>query len=58
MTKEDKSVELDQNSYVDKLKEVDIIDNDEERYLNAKEKKLVRAEVGEILWLSLLTPPD
>ena len=55
---EDGKIELDQNSYIDNLKEVDEFSTDEIRKLTEKEKRILRGKIGELLWISLITRPD
>ena len=54
----DGSISLNQNDYVENLKEITEIDSTEERKLDEKEKTIVKSKIGELLWLSLLTRPD
>ena len=56
--KDDGSIELDQNEYVESLTKVPDIEGPAERVLNDKEKKDARAKIGELLWISLMTRPD
>ena len=49
---------LDQNDYVDLLKEIERKTGDENRHLKASEVKDLRGKIGEILWISLMTRPD
>ena len=56
--KEDGTIELDQDEYVDKLKELEIDDKQDSTDLSKHEIKKVRGKVGELLWLSLMTRPD
>ena len=55
---DDGSIELDQNAYVDSLETIDHMEGEDGRELLEHEKKKVRAKVGELLWLSLMTRPD
>ena len=56
--KEDGSIELDQNKYIDDMENLPLMDGTDERELSEKEKKEVRGKVGELLWISLMTRPD
>ena len=56
--KDDGTIELDQNSYIDTLKQMDKIPGDDDRELTEEEKKEARGKVGALLWVSLLTRPD
>ena len=49
---------LDQNKYVETLKEIKEENDDEDRELSAPEVKILRGKIGEILWVSLMTRPD
>ena len=51
-------IELDQNEYVDALEKIEEMEGSNERNLKDKEKKAVRAKIGELLWISLMTRPD
>ena len=55
---DDGSVELDQNEYVDALEKIETMEGDPDRKLSEKETKAIRAKVGELLWVSLMTRPD
>ena len=55
---EDGTIELDQNDYVDRLKELDVDDANDSTELSRQEIKAVRGKIGELLWLSLMTRPD
>ena len=57
-TKENGSVELDQNDYIEKLEEMEIPDGDDCVELSKLEIKSVRGKIGELLWISLMTRPD
>ena len=56
--KEDGSIELDQNEYVKVLEKIPEMEGSLDRILTEKERKAVRAKIGEILWISLMTRPD
>ena len=56
--KADGSIEVDQNEYVDKMEQIPDIEGPADRQLTEKERKEVRAKIGEILWMSLMTRPD
>ena len=56
--KEDGTIEVDQNKYVENIEHIPEIEGEMARPLTEKEKKEVRAKIGEILWLSLMTRPD
>ena len=56
--KNDGSIELDQNSYVDAITSLEEFDGGDDRNLTDKEKKAVRGKIGELLWISLMTRPD
>ena len=56
--KDDGSIELDQNQYVEVMEKIPKMKGPLDRSLSEKEKKGVRAKIGEILWLSLMTRPD
>ena len=55
---QDGSNELDQNDYIESLKELDVPDGDESDHLSKQEIKSVRGKIGELLWISLMTRPD
>ena len=54
-TKENGSVELDHNDYIEKLEEMEIPDGDDCVELSKLEIKSVRGKIGELLWISLMT---
>ena len=56
--KDDGTIELDQDDYVEKLELLHIDDDRESTELSKHEIKKVRGKVGELLWLSLMTRPD
>ena len=57
--KENGDIQVDQNEYVNKIQFIDIDEeNNEKRKLDAKEQKMLRGKIGEILWISLMTRPD
>ena len=58
VVEDDGSIELDQNEYIDSLKRIDHMEGSADRELSEKEKKDVRAKIGELLWISLMTRPD
>ena len=51
-------IKLDQNEYLDKLKEMEENEADLEQLLTVKEQRELRGKIGEVLWLSLMTRPD
>ena len=55
---DDGSIELNQDQYIDSLREISEIDVKEDRKLTEKEKRLVRGKIGELLWISLISRPD
>ena len=55
---ENGSITLDQNKYIDSVKEVSEINTDYERQLTDTEKRILRGKVGELLRISLITRPD
>ena len=57
-TLENGDIQLDQNEYVDRIKEMESVSGDLGRKLNAFELSQLRGKIGEILWLSLMTRPD
>ena len=57
-TKENGSVELDQNDYIEKLRKIEILDGDDCVELSKLEIKSVIGKIGELLWISLMTRPD
>ena len=57
-SKDDGTIELDQNSYIDTIKQIEKIPGDDGRELTEKEKKEAKGKVGALLWISLLTRPD
>ena len=56
--KEDGTIELDQNSYLDTLTQMEKVPGNDDRELTEKEKKEARGKIGALLWVSLLTRPD
>ena len=58
ITVKDGEIELDQDEYVEKLKLIEKKTGDKNRNLEAKEIKELRGQIGEVLWLSLMTRPD
>ena len=57
--KKDGTIELEQNDYIESIKELEIKDechDDEE--LSKPEIKLARGKIGELFWISLMTRPD
>ena len=57
-SKNDGSIELDQNEYIDALEKIDQMEGAIECNLTDKEIKAARAKIGELLWISLMTRPD
>ena len=57
-SKDNGDIVLDQNEYVDSLEKIENIEGDSHRKLNYSEQRQLRAKIGEILWLSLMTRPD
>ena len=57
---ENGSIQVQQHDYVDNLKyiPVDYSIGQTDRLLTSAEMKVLRARVGEVLWLSLITRPD
>ena len=55
---DDGTIELDQNKYIDALQRIGQMEGSSDRQLTDIEKKAVRAKVGELLWISLMTRPD
>ena len=55
---DDGSIELNQDQFIDSLREISEIDVKEDRKLTEKEKRLVRGKIGELLWISLISRPD
>ena len=55
---ENGDIKLDQNEYLDKLKEMEENGADLEHLLTVKEQRELRGKIGEVLWLSLMTRPD
>ena len=58
VTRDNGTIELDQNEYIDTLEPLDDFKGDVIRELSENEKKQVRGKIGELLWISLLTRPD
>ena len=58
VSKEDGTIELDQNDYIETLEQMERIDGEDDRDLTEKEKKAVRGKIGALLWISLMTRPD
>jgi hypothetical protein len=56
--KEDGSIQLDQNDYIENLKEMRIPAGDDSEELSKEEIKTVRGKIGELLWITLMTRPD
>ena len=56
LARENGDIEVDQNNYLEKLKEIEIPDGEEDRILTAKEQKHLRGKIGK--WISLITRPD
>ena len=56
--KNDGSIEADQNEYVENMEQIPPVEGPTDRRLTEKEKKQVRAMIGEIFWMSLMTRPD
>ena len=54
----DGTIELDQNNYIRKIEEIDDTEAMHNRKLTDKEIKKVKAKLGELLWVSLITRPD
>ena len=51
-------ITLNQNDYIEKIKEVEIPSGKNSHKLNETERKIIRRVVGELLWVSLMTRPD
>ena len=58
VSKNQGAIELDQNSYIDELKQMERAEGDDDRELSEIEKKEARGKIGALLWVSLLTRPD
>ena len=58
VTRDNGTIELDQNEYIDTLEPLDDFKGDVTRELSENAKKQVRGKIGELLWISLLTRPD
>ena len=58
VAKEDGTIELDQNDYIDALGQMDRVEGEDSRELSDKEKKEARGKIGALLWISLMTRPD
>ena len=56
--RDDGSIELDQHEYVTVMEKIPDMEGPLDRVLTEKERKAVRAKIGEILWISLMTRPD
>ena len=56
--KEDGTIEVDQREYVDVIEQIPDVEGPTDRELTEKERKQVRAKIGEMLWISLMTRPD
>ena len=56
--KDDGTIELDQNKYIDAMTSLRIMEGEDTRELSDVEKKEVRGKIGELLWISLMTRPD
>ena len=54
----DGSIVLDQQEYIENLNEIKVPDGIDDEQLSGKETKQLRAKIGELLWLSLMTRPD
>ena len=58
VTLEDGRIQLDQNEYTEKLSEIEISDQvDNKRDLSLLEQRQLRGKIGKILWLSLMSRP-
>ena len=57
-SKQDGTIELDQNDYIDSLDELEVPSGDDKEELSKEEIKSVRRKIGELLWVSLMTRPD
>ena len=55
--KDNSVIELDQQSYIDGFKTLEIKEK-HDRPISSEELKLLRGKIGEILWVSLMTRPD
>ena len=58
VSKENGSIELDQNEYINSLEELEVPRRDDNDELSKQEIKSVRSKIGELLWISLMTRPD
>ena len=56
--KDDGTIELDQDQYLDTLAPMNKVPGADDRELDEEEKKEARGKVGALLWVSLLTRPD
>ena len=56
--REDGSIELDQQEYIENLEEIAVPNGVDTDHLSSKEIKQLRGKIGELLWLSLMTRPD
>ena len=50
-------ITLNQNDYIEKIKEVEIPSRRNSHKVNETERKIIRRVVGELLWVSLMTRP-
>ena len=56
--KDDGTIELDQDQYLNTITPMMKASGEDERELNEEEKKEARGKIGALLWVSLLTRPD
>ena len=56
--KPDGSISLDQNNYIEELKQIENVEGEDDRPLNKDEKKEARGKIGALLWISLITRAD
>ena len=54
----DGTITLDQNDYIEKLEEIPVEKIDESTELSSEEITSVRAKIGELLWVGLMTRQD